>query len=54
MRGPLISAVIARIAPQVDELLISANRHLDRYAVFGHAIVTDQVSDPVGDHPGFS
>ena len=38
---PLIAHVIARIAPQVDELFVSANRHLASYAALGYPVVQD-------------
>ena len=38
---PLIAHVVMRLAPQVGPLLISANRHVDRYAAFGFAVVGD-------------
>jgi molybdopterin-guanine dinucleotide biosynthesis protein A len=44
---PLIAHVLARFAPQVREVIISANRSLERYAGFGHAVVADEV-------PGFA
>ena len=31
------------LAPQVDEIVISANRNLPRYAALGHAVVADDV-----------
>lgn len=31
------------LLPQVDELVISANRNLHRYAALGHAVVTDDI-----------
>ena len=31
------------LAPQVDEIVISANRNLSRYATLGHAVVADDV-----------
>lgn len=40
-RRPLVEWVIAALAPQVDTLLISANRHLDVYAAYGFPVVTD-------------
>jgi molybdenum cofactor guanylyltransferase len=43
---PLIDHVIERIAPQVDELLISANRSQDEYASRGYAVLADKL-------PGF-
>ena len=38
---PLAARVLARLAPQVGALLISANRNLERYAAFGVPVVTD-------------
>lgn len=38
---PLIQHVIRRIAPQVDELLISANRNLATYAAYGYPVIKD-------------
>jgi molybdopterin-guanine dinucleotide biosynthesis protein A len=38
---PLAAHVLARLAPQVGALLISANRNLDRYAALGAPVVTD-------------
>lgn len=38
---PLAAHVLARLAPQVGALLISANRNLDRYAALGVPVVAD-------------
>lgn len=38
---PLVARVIERLAPQVDGLLVSANRNLDVYRGFGHPVLTD-------------
>lgn len=38
---PLVAHVIERLAPQAVRMLISANRHLDAYAAFGHPVLTD-------------
>lgn len=38
---PLVAHVLARIQPQVDEILISANRNLDDYRALGYAVVMD-------------
>lgn len=43
---PLVDQVIARIAPQVDKLLVSANRNLDEYAQRGYRVIPDTL-------PGF-
>lgn len=50
--SPLIDQVIERIAPQVDELLISANRNLDDYARRGHRVITDTLPDFQGPLAG--
>ncbi len=38
---PLASQVIDRLAPQARKVWISANRHLDAYAAFGHGVLPD-------------
>lgn len=38
---PLIAHAVRRLRPQVAELLISANRHLDAYGRFGCRVVMD-------------
>ncbi|PWB59356.1 MAG: molybdenum cofactor guanylyltransferase [Nitrosomonadales bacterium] len=43
---PLVSWVVERIAPQVSEVLISANRNLERYREMGYAVLPDEM-------PGF-
>ena len=45
---PLVGHVLRRIGPQASTVLINANRHRERYAAFGHAVVADVVAD----HPG--
>lgn len=49
---PLIAAVIARLEAQVDELVINANRNLERYAQFGHRVVPDLRKDFPGPLAG--
>lgn len=39
---PLIAHLIEALTPQVDHVLINANRSLDRYAEFGLPVVKDQ------------
>jgi molybdopterin-guanine dinucleotide biosynthesis protein A len=39
---PLVAHVIARLRPQVAELLISANRNLSAYAQFGCRVIQDE------------
>jgi molybdopterin-guanine dinucleotide biosynthesis protein A len=38
---PLVAHVIERLAPQVDALLLSANRNLDRYRSYGYPVLAD-------------
>jgi molybdopterin-guanine dinucleotide biosynthesis protein A len=53
LRGrPLVAHVIERFAPQVDELLINANRNRERYAAFGHRVVADLIPDFAGPLAG--
>ncbi|MDB5969769.1 MAG: molybdenum cofactor guanylyltransferase [Hydrocarboniphaga sp.] len=38
-----VEQVLSRLQPQVDELLISANRNLDRYQALGHPVLSDRL-----------
>jgi molybdopterin-guanine dinucleotide biosynthesis protein A len=49
---PLVAHVLERFAPQVDELLISANQNLDRYRAFGVDVVPDAVGGFAGPLAG--
>lgn len=49
---PLTAWVLERIAPQVDELFISANRNLDQYRLFGHPVLPDTSPDFQGPLAG--
>jgi molybdenum cofactor guanylyltransferase len=42
---PLIESVIERIKPQVDNIVISANRNIERYKKFGYPVVNDSASN---------
>jgi molybdenum cofactor guanylyltransferase len=53
LRGqPMIAHVLARLAPQVDDIVINANQNLERYAAFGHRVVTDHISGFAGPLAG--
>jgi molybdopterin-guanine dinucleotide biosynthesis protein A len=41
---PMIEHVLAVLAPQVGRVLINANRSLERYAGYGHRVVTDSLA----------
>lgn len=44
---PLVEHVLGTLEPQVDKVMIVANRHLDSYAAYGHDILSDSL-------PGFA
>ncbi|GAB2886915.1 molybdenum cofactor guanylyltransferase [Uliginosibacterium flavum] len=50
---PLVAWVIDALAPQVDEILIIANRNLDAYRAFGHRVISDLRPDFPGPLAGF-
>ena len=53
LRGrPLLAHVIERLRPQVDELLLNANREIQRYAAFGVPVVGDVIEGCVGPLAG--
>jgi molybdopterin-guanine dinucleotide biosynthesis protein A len=49
---PMVAAVLARLAPQVDEILINANQNLEIYAGFGHRLVPDAIGGFAGPLAG--
>ncbi len=49
---PLIEWVMMALSPQVDELVISANRNLERYAGYGHQVLPDTLPDYPGPLAG--
>jgi molybdenum cofactor guanylyltransferase len=49
---PLIAHVIERFSPQVDGLLISANRNRERYAEFGQPVLADRIEGYAGPLAG--
>ena len=51
---PLIALVIARLQPQVDEILINANREIAQYEAFGLPVVKDENEEFIGPLAGFS
>jgi len=50
---PMAAHVIERLAPQVDELLVNANRNVDAYAAFGHRVISDEIAGFAGPLAGF-
>ncbi len=51
---PLIEHVLERITPQVDHILINANRNTQTYQHYGHPIFSDDLQDFQGPLAGFS
>jgi molybdopterin-guanine dinucleotide biosynthesis protein A len=49
---PMVAEVLARLAPQVDEILINANQNLPAYAQFGHRVVPDAIGGFAGPLAG--
>ncbi|WP_043202206.1 molybdenum cofactor guanylyltransferase MobA [Paraburkholderia acidipaludis] len=49
---PLAAHVLARLAPQVGTLAISANRHAETYAALGAPWHAQVLADTVPDYPG--
>ena len=53
LRGdPMVRHVIERLAPQVDEILINANRNISEYEAFGHPVIRDRIDGFVGPLAG--
>ncbi len=49
---PLIQWVANRLRPQVDRLLINANRNLASYAALGYPVISDEIADLPGPLAG--
>jgi molybdopterin-guanine dinucleotide biosynthesis protein A len=50
---PMVAHVVERLAPQVDELLINANRNPEAYGAFGHRVIADEIEGFAGPLAGF-
>lgn len=48
----MVAHVISRLAPQVEMLVINANRSLDQYGAFGYPVVCDAISGYAGPLAG--
>lgn len=49
---PLVAHVIEHLAPQVEWLLINANRNIERYQQFGYPVIADSLSNYQGPLAG--
>jgi molybdenum cofactor guanylyltransferase len=53
LRGkPMAEWVLARLAPQVAEVIINANQNIETYEKFGHRVVRDEVGGFAGPLAG--
>ena len=49
---PMVAHVLARLAPQVAEIIINANQNLEAYGGFGHRVVPDAIGGFAGPLAG--
>jgi len=49
---PMVAHVIERLTPQVDEILINANRNVSEYMALGHAVIPDAIGGYAGPLAG--
>ena len=49
---PMVAHVIERLAPQVDSLIINANRSLPDYGALGYPVISDEVGGFAGPLAG--
>ena len=55
LRGrPLIDYIISGLQPQAGQLLVNANRNLERYRAFGYPVVEDIMGDYFGPLVGIA
>jgi len=50
---PLVAHVIERLRPQVDAILVNANRNPEGYAAFSHPVISDEIEGFAGPLAGF-
>jgi molybdopterin-guanine dinucleotide biosynthesis protein A len=48
----MVEHVLERLAPQVDQILISANREIAQYQAMGHQVIQDDISGFAGPLAG--
>ena len=51
---PLLDYIISALRPQVGEILVNANRNLDRYRAFGYPVIEDIMGDYFGPLVGMA
>jgi len=50
---PLIESAIAKLKPQVQTIVINANRNITKYAGYGYPVIMDETPDFSGPLAGF-
>jgi molybdopterin-guanine dinucleotide biosynthesis protein A len=50
--APMVAHVLARLAPQVGDVLVNANQNAERYGSLGYRVVPDAVGDFAGPLAG--
>ena len=50
--APMVAHILARLVPQVGDVLINANQNLDRYRALGYPVVPDAVGGFAGPLAG--
>ena len=50
---PMVAHVLERLRPQVDEILVNANRNVEEYARLGHRVIADEIPGFAGPLAGF-
>jgi molybdopterin-guanine dinucleotide biosynthesis protein A len=51
---PLIESAITKLKPQVQTIVINANRNITKYAGYGYPVIMDETPDFSGPLAGFS
>jgi molybdopterin-guanine dinucleotide biosynthesis protein A len=49
---PMVEHVLARLSPQVGEIIINANQNAETYGKFGHRVVADDIAGFAGPLAG--
>lgn len=49
---PMVAHVLERLRPQVDEILVNANRETECYAAFGYPVIADAIGGYAGPLAG--
>src|SRR3954468_17579708 len=50
---PMVAHVLERLAPQVQAILVNANRNVEAYEALGHRVIADEIAGFAGPLAGF-